>query len=146
MSWSKAGLLGKMEPSGVLVTLLTPPTVKQFRGSGYHNFFGDRYQQTETYQQTDRPTISLLELLRTAKIKCHATCDMSEVICHMSQMTCDMLHETHPMWHKTCDTWHVTCDTWHVTHDMWHLTCNTWHVPRDTWYVTCDILWGVNIL
>ena len=55
-------------------------TVKQFRGSGYHYFLGDRYQktdrQTETYQKSDRPTIRLLELLRTAKIRCHVTCDM----------------------------------------------------------------------
>ena len=59
-------------------------TVKQFRGLGYHNFLGDRYQQTDTYQQTDRPTIRILELLRTAKIKCHVTCDMSHVTCHMA--------------------------------------------------------------
>ena len=47
-----------------------------FLWSGYHNFFGDRYQHTDTYQQTDRPTIRLLELLRTPQIKCHVTCDM----------------------------------------------------------------------
>ena len=33
-------------------------------------------RQTDTYQQTYRPKIRRLELLRTAKIKCHVTCDM----------------------------------------------------------------------
>ena len=33
-----------------------PPTVKQFRGAGYHNFLGHRYQQqANTYQQTNIP-------------------------------------------------------------------------------------------
>ena len=41
-------------------------TGKQFRGSGYHNFLGDRYQLTYTYQETDRPTNRLIELLGTA--------------------------------------------------------------------------------
>ena len=69
-------------------------TVKQFKGSGYHNFFGDRYQETDTYQQTDRPTIILIELLGTAKIKWHVTCDMLHVTCHMSHVTSGMLHVT----------------------------------------------------
>ena len=58
--------------------ILKGGTVKQFRGPGYHNFLGDTYQQTDTYHQTDRPTIRLIELLRAAKSKtmCHVTCDM----------------------------------------------------------------------
>ena len=51
-------------------------TVKQFRGSGYHNFLVDRYQQIDTYQETDRPTIRLIELLVRAKTMYYVTSDM----------------------------------------------------------------------
>ena len=95
-----------------------PCTGKQFRGSGYHNFLGDIYQQTYTYQLPYRQTIWLLELHRTAKIKCH--------------VTCDIWHVTSDMWHVICDMWHIPCEAWYVTTDIWHVIC-------DMWYLTCDM-------
>ena len=56
-----------------------PPIVKQFRGSGYYNFLGDRYPNHESYRA---------EILR--EYSNTNTCHMSGVICHVSRIRCHM--------------------------------------------------------
>ena len=61
-------------------------TVKQFRGSGYHNFLGDRYPDHESYRaaifREDSPT----NTDHMPGVMCH----LSRIRCHVSSVTCQV--------------------------------------------------------
>ena len=76
----------KIEPLSLLVPKGEGDTVKQFRGSGYHNFLGDRYPNHESYRAEILREYSPTNTGHMPGVMCH----LSRVRCQVSSVTCQV--------------------------------------------------------